>query len=356
MKSSQSKVTKSTRKPGGPSIREIAQRLNVSKSTVALAVSTTEENCPLAPATRERILKACADMGYRVNSIARTMRTGRFNTIAMIVGKISPYFLPAELVYGAEDALEKKGYRLNLTWLDNRRLTSANYVPKVLEEWSCDGLLIHYATFLPKKMLELIERHQIPTVWMNSKLEHDCVHPDDFNAAYDATQRIIALGHKHIGYLHFHHFEHYSETDRFGGYEKAMREAGLKPQRVRVPPMESPAEIRVDHRQEIARKIIQARNRPTALLCYEMEVAAPILVAALSSGLRVPEDLSLVTFGRYNRNNTGISISTIQLNLEELGRRSADMLLKKIEKPSKFLSPIAVPLKMDSDVTLSPPL
>lgn len=354
MKTKQSKPRKN-KKPGGPSIREVAEHLNLSKSTVALAVSTSAENCPLAPATRERILEACAEMGYRINSIARTMRTGRFNTVSMIVGKISPYFLPAELVYGAEDTLEKQGYRLNLTWLDKRRLTSTNYVPKVLEEWSCDGLLIHYPSFLPKKMVELIDRHRIPTIWMNSKLDHDCVHPDDYMAAYEATQRLITLGHKRIGFLHFYHFDHYSEEDRYNGYVKAMKEAGLKPQRVRVPAMESLAEIKVDHRHEISQQILRSRSRPTAMLCYETEVAAPIMVAAISLGIKVPEELSLVAFGRFNRNNAGISISTIQLNLEELARESVDLLLKKIGQPAKRLKPLSLQLKIDSDATLAKP-
>ncbi|WP_309380459.1 LacI family DNA-binding transcriptional regulator [Cerasicoccus frondis] len=344
------------KKRGGPSIRVIAERLNISKSTVALAVSSSKEDCPLAPATRERILKACDEMGYRVNSIARTMRTGRFNTVAMILGKNSPYFLPAEQVYGADDALESQGYRLNLTWLDKQHLSAPGNVPKVLEEWSCDGLLIHYPGSLPSKMFNLIERHQIPTVWMNSKLPCDCVHPNDFQAAHDATERLIALGHKRIGYLHLYQFDHYSEVDRFKGYERAMKKAKLSPLRVRVPSSEPITEIKLDKRHELMRQILQRNNRPTAFICYETaEVAAPLLVAALSMGLRVPEDFSLIAFGRYNRNSTGITISTIQLNLEEVGRRSVEMLLKKIENPAKQFPPVALSLKVDNEATLAPP-
>lgn len=339
-----------------PSIREIAAKTGVSKSAVALALNKPAEECPLAPATREKIQKAAARMGYRTNSMARTMRTGKFNTASLLIGNTHPFYLPAELVHGMEDTLEHYHYRLNLNWLTARKLAEPEYVPDVLEEWSCDGLLIHCPGVLPEKIMKLIERHKIPSVWANNKLEYDCVHPDDYGGAFDATTKLIELGHRDIAWLHFFRFDHYSETDRYEGYCAAMKAAGLTPVQMLEEPANEPlAKMKTDYRLELATTLLRKKNRPTAILCYELEIAAPLLTAAMQMGISVPDELSIVTFGRLNRNDTGRSLSMVQVNLDTVGSRAAEMLMAKIKRPSLKADPVVVPLSLSDACTMAPP-
>lgn len=340
----------------GPSIREIAAALDLSKSTVSLALGTSEEACPLASHTRQEIIDKAAEMGYRSNSIARTMRTGRFNSVSIILGRSHPRYLPTEMLYGAQGALEVKDYRLNLTWIDEDKFASPDYAPKELTEWCCDGLIIQHTGDLPEHASKLLHRHKIPCVWANSRLKKDSVYPDDFAGSYQATQKLIELGHKEIGYVSFSRSEHYSHTDRKGGYTQAMEAAGLVP-RVFQEKTDVPlSEMRHDIRGNLADKILSSTPRPSALLCYEIEVSAPILVAALRAGLKVPRDLSIITFGRYNRNDTGISISTMQLNFEQVGAEAARMVLRKIDKPEVAIKSKAIPLSLDNEDSVAPPL
>ena len=340
---------------GCPSIRDIALQLGVSKSAVSLALNKPEKECLLAPATRERIIREARRMGYRTNTIAQTLRTGRFNAISLIVGD-EPFYLPAEIAYGAEQCLEKNGCHLILSWLDERRLTSSDYVPKILDEWACDGLLLHPPRRFPQRIQEVIERFKVPSIWLNNKLDHDCVHFDDFAAARDVTTRLIGLGHRDIVYVHLYDFEHYSEADRLAGYECAMRAARLKPRPYLVRSEIALRDIRIDNRHELADAILALKPRPTAILCYEMAEAGPIFTSALRQGIRVPGQLSLVTFGGAKRNDSGFSISTINLQLEELGRRGAEQVLRKITHPRKALPPVVIPLRWgEGEVTMAPP-
>jgi DNA-binding LacI/PurR family transcriptional regulator len=79
-------------------------------------------------------------------------------------------------------------------------------------------------------MIELIQRYQIPSVWLNAKLESDCVYPDDFEAAGQACKYLLQMGHRRIAYVDYMSSGHYSTADRRNGYLRAMRSARLKPQ------------------------------------------------------------------------------------------------------------------------------
>lgn len=342
--------------PKNPSIREIAEQLKVSKSTVALALNTPENECPLATQTRDRIRKAAAKMGYRTNAIARTMRTGKFNAVTFLVGNTHPLYLPAELVHGLEERLEERHYRLQISWLSKEKLKQPRYIPNVLRERSSDGLLIHYPGELPEQIRSAIDQHAIPSVVVNDRLEHDCVHPDDYGAAKAATRHLLDLGHRNIGYLHLYQHHHYSEKDRRKGYEDAMSEAGLSPHFPATPKdLPSLTPMAHDHRFEIAKSILQSPDRSTALLCYEIAEAAPLITAALALGIRIPGEVSLMAFGRMNRNDTGVDLSTLQLGLERVGREAADMLLRKLENPTQKQPPVSVPLRLQSEATLAAP-
>tara|TARA_R100000027_G_scaffold15040_2_gene10809 strand:+ start:468 stop:1547 length:1080 start_codon:yes stop_codon:yes gene_type:complete len=344
-----------SKRNSGPSIREIAAKLELSKSTVSLALGSTEEDCPLAAKTRKKIIEAAEEMGYRANSIARTMRTGLFHSVSLILGRVHPRYLPSELLFGIEEEMVKNDYRLNLTWLDEQKLTSPNYVPKVLEEWSSDGIIIHYPGTLPPKIVNMLERHNIPCIWANSKLKNDCVHPDDFRAGYESAKQLIELGHRSIAYVSFFDFGHYSEVDRYEGYKQAMLDANLEPQRIQKSTGVPLNKLKHDVRFELATEIIKQKKLPTAMICYEIMIAAPILVAAIHAGLKVPEDLSIISFGRFNRNDTGLSISTLQLNFDEVGKEAADMVLQKIKNPKKPLKPRLVTPRLDNMDTIAPP-
>ena len=356
-RSKSSKGARPRTSPRSPSIREIATKLGVSKSSVGLALNTPAENCPLSTKTRERIIRAAQEMGYRTNSLARSMRTGRFKAVSVTVGSHHPFFLPAELIYGAESYLEKHGIHIIVSWLDEEKLASGTYVPKVLDEWACDGALIYCQHTFPESIQRQIDRFLIPAIWLNTKLDYDCVYVDDFQAARTATAHLIKLGHRRIAYacLEGPTPGHYSEQDRLGGYRTAMSEAGLTPH-ILPPPTSVPLrDIREDQRHVFAKNILSHRRRPTAILCYEISIAAPLLVGAISLGMSVPRDLSLMAFGRMNFNDTGHSISTIRLRLDEVGRRAAELILRKIEHPEIKTDPVAVPITWDHDLTLAPP-
>src|SRR3954469_6406342 len=224
-------------------IKEIARRTGLSIPTVGNVLGRAASR--YSAETRQRVLKAASDLGYKPNASARAMRQGRFGCAALVLSRSKQQthsHIPAGLLDGLDDALAQHGMHLTVSRLTDEELASDNFLPKVLRESMADGMIVNYTHEIPQGMLDLIHAHHAPAVWLNAKLSEDCIYPDDFAAARSATQHLLRLGHRRISLLHFissgvfpTSFEqarprfHYSVADRADGYASVMRQAGLTP-------------------------------------------------------------------------------------------------------------------------------
>jgi LacI family transcriptional regulator len=243
------------------------------------------------------------------------------------------------LLQGIHDALADHNLHLTVARLPDEQLVSEGYMPKILREWSCDGLLINYTAFIPRRMIDLIEQCRIPSIWLNSKQPTDCVHLDDFGAGRRATERLLGLGHRRIAYVNYSGESHYSAFDRRGGYERAMGEAGLAPRSI-----SSSTGWAHSRRMEESRQWLGQPDRPTAVIAYSPSTAMPVLLAATAGlGLRVPEDLSLMTFADCLADESGMAIDSMITPEHGLGRAAAGRLLEKIENSQISFKSEAIP-------------
>ena len=245
--------------------------------------------------------------------------------------------LPEALLRGIHDALDAHGLHLNVAFLPDERLVDAAYVPRILREWTSDGLLVNYNKLLPPGLERVLAESRVPAIWVNHKRPTDACHPDDHAAGRDATRSLLALGHRRIAYCSFSYrldSLHYSETDRRQGYLDAMAEAGLEP--LAVDRYSYPA---ADYgaRATVWRRILEPpRRRPTAVVVYGATAAISIVRAADVLGLAIPGDLSLLTFGGAAV-YVGQELDTWLVPEVEMGRQAVEMLLAKIALPGDRL-------------------
>jgi LacI family transcriptional regulator len=106
---------------------------------------------------------------------------------------------------------------------------------------------------------------------------------------------------------------------------------------------------------EPLRAWLSGPDRPTAIIAYEAVYAVPVFCAALSLGLQIPQDLSLLTFHDKPVTEPGICISTMLIPAEEMGHTAVDMVLQKIASPEDDLSPQAVTFGFEKGRTCAPP-
>lgn len=325
-----------------PTQKAIAERAGVDRSLVSRVLGGRMGNTSIRPDVEERIRAAAEELGYFPNLAAQAVKTGRFNTVALLLSTDPERsYLPIGIINGMHDVLAEQGIHLTVTRVPDAKLNDVEYVPGILNTLMCDGIIINYTHHLPEHLLELLERHHLPAVWVNTLRDSDVVYPDNLAAARRATERLLKLGHKRIVYLDRSYSEsersvvHFSVRDRLAGYREAMTAAGLEPiEYTSSFSWEDGTETTDDYAW------LSADDGPTAVITQWICYVPHLLRKIWTSGRSIPRDISVVSF-------TGESVATSSLKFVssmvepecELGGQAAKMLLNKISAPDLAISP-----------------
>jgi LacI family transcriptional regulator len=337
--------------------KDVALLAGVKQPTVSLALNGAKSGTRISEATRQRIIEAAAELGYRANSSAQAMKRGRFGSVAVLtsVDESRGYVQPP-MLDGIHDELAAHGQHLMLVKAPDESLTDEQTLPRLLQEWIVDGLLVglnqevNQEEAAPPRMVEIIERYHIPSIWLNVVREWDCVRPDDEQGGYDATQHLLSLGHRRIAYVgltqYKPHPEHFSQRYRQSGYERAMRDAGLAPQILLY-------DIDAGRAGQMlsAQSWFQVSPRPTAMIFYTDASAIMAFQVAQMQGIKVPDELSLVAISDHPVQHPLATLDTFEIPFREMGQLAVRQLLHKIEHPDEYLSPCVLPLKWLSGET-----
>jgi LacI family transcriptional regulator len=345
-------------------IKQVALRTGLSIPTVGNILNRDDHR--YRSETRQRVLEAARDLGYRPNSAARATRHGRFGCAALVLGREkqrSRSALPQFLMDGLEEELSRHDMHLTVSRLSDDDLCRNEFVPKVLRQHTADGMIFYYTHEIPLQMTELVHAHQPPAVWMNVMLEADCVYFDDRLAAKRVTEHLLSLGHRRTALVHLVArssweltFEdswrnrHYSVMARAEGYTEALAAAGHAP-------------VIFSHQRFInegehlpaCRSLLAGVDRPTAVLAYSDLEAVSVVVAATSLGLRIPQDLSLVVFAAEPRWIGGHLVSAAEMPTAQMGHCSVRMLRRKLEALHEPCEPEALPYGLGGGSTTAPP-
>ncbi len=337
------------------SLRSIASKTGFSVPTVVHVLGTRGHL--YKETTRQRVLEVANEMGYRPNTSARAMRSGRFNGIGLLLStNADRSHLPAGLLDGIQSGLASTDMHLSLSPLPDEKLVSGE-IPKIVRQQMIDGLLINYTDHIPSPLIQLIADHQIPSIWLNTDRAKDAIRPDDCGAARRATEALLELGHREVCYVDYHNSysdaaSHYSARDRYLGYAAAMETANLEPRTIWENDTVKPRD-----RIAQAAKWIEKSDRPSAVVCYSPWTALPVMLAAITvCHLRVPQDLSIVTFSDQVFEDIGVSMSTMLLPERELGKQAVEMLVEKIGQPQRMVTTRVLPFVFEAGDTMGPPV
>jgi len=168
-----------------------------------------------------------------------------------------------------------------------------------------------------------------------------------------AAPALADLEHRRIAYMEFSTggpgLRHYSETDRRAGYETAMREAGL-PSSLLGPIANDAGAGELN----LAMKWMSQPDHPTAFVSYSY--GAALQHAAALVGLRMPEDVSVVSFVDKSTRSLGRPETNVVVPSGIIGQEAVTMLLAKLQAPQKTLSPVVVPEYLVQGATAASPL
>jgi LacI family transcriptional regulator len=336
-------------------LKQLAEHTGLSVTTVSEILNATARNYKAA--TRRRVIDAARSLGYRPNHFARSIKSGRFGTIALLVSSNDERSnLPKSLLHAIKEELTRRELLLLLGSVTDQQVQAHHTLPRILRTWAADGLLINYISGVPQQLEEFVNRQNFPAVWLNSKHGRDCIYPDDEGAAVEATEYLLKLGHRRVAFVNYNFGTHstpvhYSSPDRYAGYSRAMSATGLPPVNISAGDA-----VPLGDRLAYSRRWLAAAARPTAVLCYAPETAVPVYIAARSLGLEVPRDLSIIHFDDHVTDEHGTKLDTLLLPEQAMGRLAIEQLMKKIQTPGHTFPAKALPAKLATGWTTAPPL
>lgn len=341
--------------PEMATLAEIAEAVGVSTITVSRVLNgRAQYRRPTFARRAERIRAVAAEMGYRANTAAQSMRSKRYGSVALLLSTVhSRSLLPPALLDGILAALTPRNLTLTLSPVPDERLADPEYVPRMLRTWSSDGLLINYNAEIPASLEERVARSAAPTVWINSRHAANCVYLDDFGASRAVAERLLAAGHRRIAYANYMApnnvpHQHYSGDERYAGYAAAMRAAGLAPRRL-------DCERALDSGERVAHSLewLRAADAPTAVVCYGYRTADSIVRAVHQAGRFLPP--SVFAFGDELPYAEPSEWERIQIPMRAMGEAATQMLLELVETPSSAIPPLVLPMILPADGAFRPP-
>lgn len=307
-----------------PTIHEVAKRAGVGSITVSRVINNSGY---ISSETRERVEKAIAELDYVPNTLARSLRSRRTQTVGLMVTDITnPFF--TTLARGVEDAANEAGYTVIFCNTDESAAKEEKYL-NVLFQKQVDGLL-----FVPSQsqasVIQLIQKHGTPVVVLDRRVPDvkvDTVRCDSVDGAYQLTRYLISLGHRQIAIMSGA-VGVSTADDRVSGYQKALAEAGIT--------MDEEYIFRGDFTPEsgyaMTRQAISLPLRPTALIAANNFITIGAMKALQEVGMEVPEDIALVGFDDLPPAMVTFPFFTVASQpAYEMGTQAMKLLLERLE-------------------------
>jgi LacI family repressor for deo operon, udp, cdd, tsx, nupC, and nupG len=307
-------------------IKKVSELAGVSTATVS---RTLKDPDLVSPQTREKVMVAVQQAGYRPNWMATSVKTGKSNSIVVLVPNlVNPFFM--RIIEGIEQAAQEKGYSVLLGDTQGSASREHEYASMLLTN-RADGLIQLDHSF-PFSQDDAHLVGNLPVVSVCERIEGDKKYPvielDNYAAARAVTHHLISYGHRSFGVIagqissQIHH-------DRLAGIKSVLAEEGIVFDEAMLVGGSYKIETGVEGVQQLLTRI----QPPTAIICFNDDIAIGALYAIKKHGLRVPQDISVTGF-----DNVRVAaymdppLTTVDQPAYQMGRRAVEVLIQQINR------------------------
>lgn len=342
---------------GRPSLAEVAAEAGVSPSTASAALNATRA---VRAETRERVIRAAERLGYARTRDARTRgvraRTGRTGVVGLVIDGIAATPFAGRLIQGAQEEARARGFLLLVVDTAGDPQLEASHL-RALAERSVDGIVlargIHQEVERPATIgdLPVVLAGAVPAAgWAVP-----AVAPDEHEVAALAVGHLFAAGHQRIAFITADAATP-ATRGRYAGFRAAAEWAGLYDTHAVV----ERASPDASGGRRVARRLLDhpAGERPTAIFCFNDQVAMGVYQAADALGLDVPRDCSVLGVDDLEVVAAALDpgLTTIALPHREIGRRATSLLLEHIEgRSADVAGPLLLPCDLVERRSVAPP-
>ncbi|MFF7472650.1 substrate-binding domain-containing protein [Streptomyces sp. NPDC008092] len=308
---------------GGPAVRprleDVAARVGLSTASVSLVLRGVPGP---SERTRQRVLKAAAELGYRPDRTASALASRRSRLLGVMVDVHSPFH--AELVEHLHIAAEEVGYDLVLSALTRTRDEST--AVETLLAFRCEALILLGPEASAATLAGLDRRAPVVSVGRRiTGAGPDVVRTADDDGVSQIVDHLVGLGHRAIAYVDGG--RGVIVTDRRGGYRDAMRRHGLH-EHVRVLPGGSTEESG----EAAGRRLLDDGVLPTAVVAYNDQSAIGLLTALRSAGVDVPGTVSVAGYDDDTLSRLScFDLTTVSQNAREQARHAVTAAVQRLD-------------------------
>jgi LacI family transcriptional regulator len=305
-------------------IRDVAREAGVGLMTVSRVLNDSKN---VTQKTERRVRAAILRVGYRPNEAARMLKGRASKTIGLLVPYLDDFF--GDYFHAVQEVAASEGY-MTLVGASERKGTQELNQAKEMMSRSVAGLLVATSNATSDPYGEA-EFAGFPIVAFDRPLNCpgvDSVLAENRNGTREAVEHLIGHGHKNILCIGFD-AKAYTVQERITGYIDAMRSAKLKPE------VHGDLETAESIKQLIAHKW-QSKRRPTAIFAMQYLSSVNTVNAVMQQGLQIPKDIALIGFDDFNLARALHSpLTTVAQPVEEIGRRSAEMLFRRLRNENE---------------------
>jgi len=322
-------------------IYDVAREANVSMATVSRVVNG---NPNVKPVTRKKVLEVIERLGYRPNAVARGLASKKTTTVGVIIPDISNIFF-AELARGIEDIATMYKYNIILSNSDQNKDKELHLLNTMLGK-QVDGLVFMGGNITPDHVEEF-GKSPVPIVLAGSIEESNqipSVNIDYEAAVYDSVNEFIDKGHKNIAFVIGPLHEPKNAQKKLKGYQRAIVEAGLPYNEELI----VEGDYTYDSGIEALEKLLEAKEKPTAILVGSDEMALGVVHGAEDKGFHIPEDFEVIT-----SDNTRLALmvrpqlTTIVQPLYDIGAVAMRLLTKLMNKEKNSEHIVVLPHRIE---------
>jgi DNA-binding LacI/PurR family transcriptional regulator len=326
-------------------IKSVAHKAGVSTATVARVM---HGNGYVAEETRQRVLDVVSETGYRINSIARSLKRNRSNIIGHLLQSMLPNPFFVKVARGVEAYTESQGYT-TLTYNVQGDPAAERRGLETFLSWRVDAII--FSTARDQKNVEFALKANIPVIQVERPRspKTDRIIVDNYSGACAATEHLLELGHKRIAYIGQkpgvvdNKLADYVDVERFGAYQDSLKKRNLFDEHIVALGKSytlGDTSAQGDGYHAVKRWLKEGQMF-TAVFAASDILAAGVLQAIHEHGLRVPQDISVIGFDDTFAPFLAPLLTTVRLPAHELGETAARLAIerihaKEVKKPKEY--------------------
>ncbi len=310
-------------------IKTVAKKAGVSTATVSRVLADFKG---VREITRKKVQGVIKDLNYEVDSVARSLRQNRTHTIGIIVSNVLSQFYSI-IAKSVEDKARQSGYKLILCNGDDDPQKEFEYL-RILKSNKVDGIILtptgknaDYINYIIESGTQVVLLDRLV-----KGVKCDSVIVDNYHGAYMAVKYLLDRGYVKIAFIGGY-IDRTTGRRRLDGYNKAIRDAGLKvnSNHVKIGDFKKESGIR------LTEEIIQGSGKPDAIFSSNIDMTLGCLIAIKKAGLSIPEDIGIISFDDPDWSIIADPpLTAISQPVYELGLTATDMLIKNINNKKAY--------------------